>query len=135
MAIESAVRAAGRMVVWQLAADDVSTAMINSFSATYQYEKTGNVLPFGQPRENDFVTKNSEFYLQDSWKVNSKLTVNYGLHYEYDSVPYDVNGLQVTTTPGLDSYFAARAGAANYHHRRLPGAAARSPHRQRKPAL
>ena len=30
IAIESAVRAAGRIVVWQLAADDVSTAMISS---------------------------------------------------------------------------------------------------------
>ena len=32
IAIESAVRAAGRIVVWQLAADDVSTAMISSLS-------------------------------------------------------------------------------------------------------
>ena len=31
IAIDSAVRAAGRIVVWQLAADDVSTAMISSF--------------------------------------------------------------------------------------------------------
>jgi hypothetical protein len=87
--------------------------LMNNFSATYQYNKDGTVLPFGQPRENDFVTKNSEFYLQDSWKVNSKLTVNYGLHYEYDTVPYDVNGLQVTTTPGLDTYLANRISAAN----------------------
>jgi hypothetical protein len=87
--------------------------VLNSFSATYQYQASGSVLPFGQPRENDFVTKNSEFYLQDSWKVNSKLTVNYGLHYEYDTVPYDVNGLQVATTPGLDVYLANRIGAAN----------------------
>ncbi len=34
IAIESAVRAAGRIVVWQLAADEVSTAMISSLSAT-----------------------------------------------------------------------------------------------------
>jgi hypothetical protein len=87
--------------------------VLNGFSATYQYTKSGSVLPFGQPRENDFVTKNSEFYLQDSWRVSPKLTVNYGLHYEYDSVPYDVNGLQVSTSPGLDTYFANRVYAAN----------------------
>jgi hypothetical protein len=90
----------------------VELGLLNSFNATYQYQATGNVLAFGQPRENDFVTKNSEFYLQDSWKVNSKLTVNYGLHYEYDTVPYDVNGLQVGTNPGLNTYFANRVGAA-----------------------
>ena len=34
IAIDSAVRAAGRIVVWQLAADELSTAMISSLSAT-----------------------------------------------------------------------------------------------------
>jgi hypothetical protein len=87
--------------------------LMNAFSATYQYQKDGSVLAFGQPRENDFVTKNTEFYLQDSWKVSPRLTVNYGLHYEYDSVPYDVNGLQVNTTPGLDNYLANRVYAAD----------------------
>ena len=33
MAIERAVRAAGRMVVWQLAADELSTASSSSLSA------------------------------------------------------------------------------------------------------
>lgn len=87
--------------------------LLNNYSATYQYQKDGTVIPFGQPRLNDFVTHNYEFYVQDSWKVNPKLTVTYGLHYEYDTVPYEVNGLQVATTPGLNNYFAARAGAGD----------------------
>ena len=41
-AIESAVRAAGRIVVWQLAADDVSTAMISSLSATLPNPESPN---------------------------------------------------------------------------------------------
>jgi hypothetical protein len=86
--------------------------LLNSYSATYQYQKDGSVLSFGKPRENDFVTHNYEIYVQDSWKINPKLTVTYGVHYEYDTVPYEVNGLQVATTPGLNNYFAARAGAA-----------------------
>ncbi|HEY3835883.1 MAG TPA: TonB-dependent receptor, partial [Bryobacteraceae bacterium] len=84
---------------------------INSFSATYQYNKDGSILPFGAPRDNDFVTHNYEFYIQDSWKVTPKLTVTYGLHYEYDTPPFEVNGLQVATTPGLNSYFANRVYA------------------------
>ena len=86
--------------------------LLNSFSATYQYQKDGSVLPFGASRLYDFITKNSEFYVQDTWRVSSKLTLSYGLHYEFDSVPYEANGLQVSTTPGLNTYFAARAGAA-----------------------
>ena len=82
--------------------------LLNSYSATYQYLKDGSVLPFGQPRSNDFVTHKYELYLQDSWKVMPKLTVTYGVHYEYDTVPYEVNGLQVSTTPGLNNYFADR---------------------------
>jgi hypothetical protein len=82
--------------------------LLNSFSATYQYQKDGSVLSFGQPRANDFVTHNYEIYAQDSWKVMPKLTVTFGVHYEYDTVPYEVNGLQVATTPGLDTYFANR---------------------------
>jgi hypothetical protein len=85
--------------------------VINSYSATYQFQKDGTALAFGVPRQNDFVAHNYEFYLQDSWKINPKLTVTYGLHYEYDSVPYEVDGTQVITTPGLDQYFANRVGA------------------------
>jgi Carboxypeptidase regulatory-like domain len=85
--------------------------LINSYSATYQYVKDGSVLPFGQPRLNDFVTHNYEVFLQDSWKATPKFTVTYGLHYEYDTPPYEVNGLQVATSPGLNTYFANRAGA------------------------
>ncbi|MBV8817847.1 MAG: hypothetical protein JO022_05780, partial [Acidobacteriaceae bacterium] len=84
---------------------------INSFSATYQYLKDGSILAFGQPRGNDFVTHNYEFYVQDTWRATPKLTVTMGLHYEYDTPPYEVNGLQVGTTPGLDTYFANRVYA------------------------
>ncbi len=85
--------------------------VLNSYSATYQFQKDGTALAFGLPRQNDFVDHNYEFYVQDSWKITPKLTVTYGLHYEYDTVPYEVDGTQVITTPGLDTYFANRVGA------------------------
>src|SRR3954451_6232481 len=48
--------------------------------------------------------------------------VNVGLHWEYDTPPYEVNGLQVATTPGLDTYFANRAfaGANGIRANQLP---------------
>ena len=86
--------------------------LLNGVSVTYQYQKDGSILPIGQPRQTDFVTHNYEFYVQDAWKITPKVTVNYGIRYSYNTPPYEVNGLQVGTTPGLDQYFANRVGAA-----------------------
>ncbi len=87
--------------------------VLNSITDPVQYAKDGSVLAAGVPRSNDFVTHEYEGYLQDSWKISPQLTLTYGVHYEYDSVPYEVNGLSVGTTPGLNTYFADRVGAAN----------------------
>jgi len=32
------------------------------------------------------------FYLQDSWRLNDSLTLDYGLRYDYVTTPYDLNG-------------------------------------------
>ncbi len=87
--------------------------LVDSLGVTYQYQRTGNVLAFGQPLNNDFITADYEGYIQDNWKVNPKLTVTFGLRYLYDTVPYEANGLQVGSNPGLNVYFANRVGAMN----------------------
>ncbi|MDX6611410.1 MAG: hypothetical protein QOD75_596 [Blastocatellia bacterium] len=41
---------------------------------------------------NGFRVRESDFYLQDSWRVRPNLTLNYGMRYEYKGVPYEVDG-------------------------------------------
>src|SRR5260370_37901957 len=56
--------------------------VLNSYSATYQFQKDGTALAFGVPHQNDFVDHNYEFYVHDSWQITPKLTHTYALHYE-----------------------------------------------------
>ena len=43
------------------------------------------------------------FYFQDDWRVTSRLTVNLGVRYEFNGVPYDLSGMQVVNDKPLDS--------------------------------
>jgi hypothetical protein len=42
------------------------------------------------------------FYFQDDWRLRSNITVNAGLRYELNSVPYDAAGVQVVPDRPLD---------------------------------
>lgn len=42
------------------------------------------------------------FFLQDDWRVTPKLTLNAGLRYELNTVPYDAAGVQVVADRPLD---------------------------------
>jgi len=46
--------------------------------------------------------KEYNFYLQDDWRITPKLTLNAGVRYELNTVPYDESGVQVVPDRPLD---------------------------------
>ena len=81
---------------------------MNQYSATYNYDHSGSAIAFGLPTVRAFVTKESEFYIQDTWKARRDLTLTYGLRYSLNGVPYEKNGLEVVTTVPLENFLAER---------------------------
>ncbi|MBI4904995.1 MAG: carboxypeptidase regulatory-like domain-containing protein [Acidobacteria bacterium] len=85
--------------------------ILNQYSATYNFGKDGTAIPLGSPVTRSFATNEYDFYVQDSWRVKTSLTLTYGIRYSNFAVPYERNGVQVNTSPGIDRYFADRIGA------------------------
>ncbi len=87
--------------------------LINQYGATYQYDKSGSVLPFGTPATRKYAVNDYETYVMDSWRLRRNLTITAGLRYSNASTPWEVNGTEVVTTVPLQQYFAERVAAMN----------------------
>ena len=86
--------------------------VLNFFDANYNYDLDGNPLPLGQPVSRTFGAEQFELYVQDIWRVKPGLTVTAGLRWTMMPPVREVNGLQVSITPGLDEYIARRLDLA-----------------------
>lgn len=84
--------------------------ILNSYGVTYNFDKTGSPATLGAPVARNFATNEYEFFVQDSWRATSELTLTYGVRYANFAPPYEQNGIQVGTTVGMDQYFAERVG-------------------------
>jgi Carboxypeptidase regulatory-like domain len=104
------------------------TGIITEGDAIYNYNKEGTPLAVGAPVKRDYGWKESEFYVQDSWKTTPNLTLTYGVRYAYLQPPAEKTGTQVNPCMfsgsackqySLTSYYngsaqqAASGGAAN----------------------
>jgi hypothetical protein len=84
---------------------------IASVNSTYNNAHDLSALPQGTGHIRNYRYYETELYLQDLYRVNSHLSVNYGLRWQYYSVPYEVNGFE--TLPNIDfpSMYKARVAA------------------------
>jgi len=84
------------------------TGSITEVNATFFATPKGDFLPAGSLENRNFAENLVESYVQDSWKVRSNFTVTLGLHYGYETPPWEVNGNQVAPTIDLGQYFKQR---------------------------
>ncbi|MEO5896925.1 MAG: TonB-dependent receptor [Vicinamibacterales bacterium] len=85
-----------------------SLAVLSQANLRANYDKQGNALPIGQPISREYASNEYEFYLQDSWRLRTNLTVTAGVRYSLYSPPYEVNGLQVAPTISMGQWFNDR---------------------------
>jgi hypothetical protein len=70
-----------------------------------------NVLASGQGAAREFIYRESELYVQDTWRLTRELTVTLGLRYGFYGVPYEKSGLQTGTTNDIGDFIEQRARA------------------------
>jgi hypothetical protein len=94
---------------------NAATAMIGRFSqynANFTFGKDGSLTDHGSPSTRDFATQSYEWYVQDSWKVRSNVTLTLGLRYSLERPVYETQGFEVQPEVPLGAFFAQRQAAA-----------------------
>ena len=54
----------------------------------------------GATRQRDFKQREVSLYLQDQWRVRRNFTLNYGTRWEFQGVPFEVNGVAIQPVSG-----------------------------------
>ncbi len=80
--------------------------MITEVNATYNYDKSGNILAQGAPVKRNFGLDWYEFYGQDAWRIKPNLTLTYGLRWSLFPPPWETNGLQVEPNVSIGALFS-----------------------------
>ncbi|HEX3101963.1 MAG TPA: TonB-dependent receptor, partial [Pyrinomonadaceae bacterium] len=81
-------------------------------STNFNYDSSLKPLAPGSGKVRNYAYNESEYYVQDNWKIRSDLTLNLGVRYVYYPAPYETNGLLATDTVDWKALFATRVSNA-----------------------
>jgi len=81
---------------------------VGEIDSNYNYNVNGSVRQQGTGAVRAYRFYQTEAYFGDNWRITPNLTLDYGVRYQYYSVPYEAQGLQSVQNAGFDQYFAAR---------------------------
>ncbi len=76
-----------------------------STSSNWNYNASENVENPGSPANRHYLYYETEGYAGDTWKITPSLTLDYGVRYQWYTVPYEVNGFEGIQQFSVDQYF------------------------------
>jgi hypothetical protein len=86
-----------------------SLGVIGYINTNFVYDNKGVAQPAGSGEQRAYRYFETEMYFGDTWKVNKKLTLSYGMRYQLYSVPYETHGDEsVSTNIDLNTYMNFR---------------------------
>jgi hypothetical protein len=88
-----------------------SLGLVTNVTGQYNRTATAQLIPQNTLVPKNFRSWESDFYIQDSWKVTPNLTLTAGLRYSLLQPVYETNGNQVSPNSSLNQYVLNRANA------------------------
>ncbi|MBO0722823.1 MAG: TonB-dependent receptor, partial [Blastocatellia bacterium] len=81
------------------------TGFLGSASRTLNIVSPDSGFVPGATRSRDFKQREFSLYFQDQWKIKRNFTFNYGTRWEYEGVPYEIHGLAIQPSNGIDGLY------------------------------
>jgi len=79
--------------------------LLGNSNATFNVTSPTSGFVSGATRQRDFKQRMVSLYAQDQWRVRRNFTLNYGMRWEFQGVPFEVNGIAIQPVGGLDGLF------------------------------